>query len=76
MEIKEGRKTSEFYLTLIPMALLFLNQVFGVDLDEGILTEGILGAVSAITAGFYIYGRVQLKLRQMRLSKANPVEDQ
>lgn len=66
MAIKSGVKTSEFYLTLIPMALLFLNQVFGFDLDEGIVTEGILGAVSAVTAGIYIYGRVQLKLKQTK----------
>lgn len=66
MTIKPGVKTSEFYLTLIPMALLFLNQVFGFDLDEGIVTEGILGAVSAVTAGIYIYGRVQLKLKQTK----------
>jgi len=66
MTIKSGAKTSEFYLTLIPMTLLFLNQVIGLDLDEGVVTEGILGAVSAFTAGVYIYGRVQLKLRQLK----------
>ena len=51
------------------MALLFLNQVFNFDLDGGIVTEGILGAVSAFTAGVYVYGRVKIKIEQMRLEK-------
>ncbi len=47
------------------MALLLLNQLVGIDLDEGLIVEGILGAVSAIVAVTYILGRVRLKLEDM-----------
>lgn len=66
MQIKSGVRTSEFYLSLIPIVLLFLSQIFNFDLDEGIITEGVLGVVSAITAGVYVHGRSKLKLEQLR----------
>ena len=59
---KPGVKTTEFYLTLIPFALIILKQIFNVQLDQEIVVNGILGIVSVVTTGFYIWSRVMVKL--------------
>lgn len=69
MEIKSGAKTSEFYITLIPMVLLAIKQIAGIELEQDIIVNGILGAVSAVTAITYTISRVKIKTEQMKLTK-------
>ena len=59
---KAGVKTTEFYLVLIPYALMILKTIFNIELEQEIIANGILGIVSLVTTGFYIWSRVQLKL--------------
>ncbi len=61
---KPGVKTTEFYIVLIPYALMILKQVFNVDIDQEVIVNGILGIISVVTTGFYIWSRVQVKLSQ------------
>ncbi len=61
---KPGVKTTEFYLVLIPYALMILKTVFNIELDQEVIANGILGLISLVTTGFYIWSRVQVKLFQ------------
>ena len=59
---KPGVKTTEFYLVLIPYALMVITQVFQIELEQEVIINGILGLVAVVNTGFYIWSRVQLKL--------------
>jgi uncharacterized membrane protein len=56
-----GYKTTEFYLAIIPYILLVVKQLFGVTLDQSVVTNGVLGAVAAINTVAYIWSRTHLK---------------
>lgn len=62
VNLKSGVKTTEFYIALIPYALMILKTVFNIELEQELITNGILGIVSLVTTGFYIWSRVQVKL--------------
>ncbi len=61
MENKPGYKTTEFYIALVPYALLAAKTVFGVDLDANQITNGILGAVAVVSTISYIWSRTRIK---------------
>lgn len=66
-EVKPGVKTSEFWLTAVPVVLLVLKNLTGVELEQDVIVNGILGAVSAVSAIVYVWSRVKIKTEQMKL---------
>ena len=68
-EVKPGVKTSEFWLTAVPVLLLVVKNLIGVELEQDVIVNGILGAVSAVSAIVYVWSRVKIKVEAMRLEK-------
>jgi uncharacterized membrane protein len=69
MDIKPGVKTTEFWMTLVPMILLVVKSLTGVQFEADIIVNGILGAVTAISTVAYIWSRVSVKREALRNGK-------
>lgn len=70
--MKSGLKTSEFAFTVGTFIALIVKAFSGIELgaeEIDAFVTGVLGLVSAISAGMYIWGRVQLKIAQLHAIK-------
>jgi uncharacterized membrane protein len=67
MEIKPGYQTTEFWVTILPFVLLIVKQFTGVELEQDVIVNGILGLFGVISAIAYIISRFKLKTKAMDL---------
>ena len=69
MELKAGYKTTEFWISLLPFILLAIKQFSGIELEQGVIVDGIMGAFGVITAVAYIISRFKLKTKELEMKK-------
>ena len=69
MEIKAGIKTSEFWMSLLPFVILAIKEFSGVELEQDIIANGILGVFGTVTAVAYIISRFKLKAKAIERKK-------